>query len=386
MNVNYRLGIDAGGTFTDFVIADRSTGVTKLFKSLSTPANPTQAIEDGLKLISRDLGLSPEQIVSNCDLCINGTTVGLNALITHRGGKTGLICTAGHEDSIEIRNGHKEDGFRYDPEYPAAVMLAPRYLRRGVRDRVFPMAPFAPRYTRKMSSRRVNCSRARALRSRGDLLRMVGFESRRMQQRAAQIVRERLPEVILTVGSDLYPQIRIDTRTSTSVLNAYLAPVMRKYVASIDAYFKSLVPKQPCALFPIQWRAGDWPGDDRPFRLCDQFGARVGATGRPLCLRRAVRPEERHHHRHGRHLLRHYLDEGRSDQSQQEHRFPALSHRRADDPGRTLAAVADPLVGSTCRAFFRSGRSRPALNQDRPVTVKEEPSRRFRTPTSCWAI
>ena len=98
MNANYRLGIDAGGTFTDFVIADRSTGVTKLFKSLSTPANPTQAIEDGLKLISRDLGLSPEQIVSNCDLCINGTTVGLNALITHRGGKTGLICTAGHED------------------------------------------------------------------------------------------------------------------------------------------------------------------------------------------------------------------------------------------------------------------------------------------------
>jgi N-methylhydantoinase A/oxoprolinase/acetone carboxylase beta subunit len=80
--------------------------------------------------------MTPEKIVSECDLCINGTTVGLNALITHRGGKTGLICTAGHEDSIEIRNGHKEDGFRYDPEYPAARMLAPRYLRRGARERV----------------------------------------------------------------------------------------------------------------------------------------------------------------------------------------------------------------------------------------------------------
>ena len=78
----------------------------------------------------------PSDIVSDCDLCINGTTVGLNALITHRGGKTGLICTAGHEDSIEIRNGHKEDGFRYDPEYPAATMLVPRYLRKGVRERV----------------------------------------------------------------------------------------------------------------------------------------------------------------------------------------------------------------------------------------------------------
>ena len=89
-----------------------------------------------MKLIAEDLRMTPETIVSDCDLCINGTTVGLNALITHRGGKTGLICTAGHEDSIEIRNGHKEDGFRYDPEYPAARMLAPRYLRKGVRERI----------------------------------------------------------------------------------------------------------------------------------------------------------------------------------------------------------------------------------------------------------
>ena len=132
----YRLGIDAGGTFTDFVVANRATGEVKLFKALSTPSDPTRAIENGLRLIADDLGVSPSEVVSDCDLCINGTTVGLNALITHRGGRTGLICTAGHEDSIEIRNGHKEDGFRYDPEYPAATMLVPRYLRKGVRERV----------------------------------------------------------------------------------------------------------------------------------------------------------------------------------------------------------------------------------------------------------
>ena len=136
MKAKYRLGIDAGGTFTDFVIAERDTGEVKLFKALSTPSDPTKAIENGLKLIAEDIGISAAEIVSNCDLCINGTTVGLNALITHRGGKTGLICTAGHEDSIEIRNGHKEDGYRYDPEYPAATMLVPRYLRKGVRERV----------------------------------------------------------------------------------------------------------------------------------------------------------------------------------------------------------------------------------------------------------
>ena len=135
MRTKYRLGIDAGGTFTDFVLADR-TGNVRLFKVLSTPVDPTRAIENGLQLISEELNESAPGIVSNCDLCINGTTVGLNALIQHQGGKTGLICTSGHEDSLEIRLGHKEDGYRYDPEYPAAVMLVPRYLRKGVRERV----------------------------------------------------------------------------------------------------------------------------------------------------------------------------------------------------------------------------------------------------------
>jgi len=135
MRSRYRLGIDAGGTFTDFVLADQ-TGNIRLFKVLSTPSDPTLAIREGLQQIADDLGESAASIISECDLCINGTTVGLNALIQHKGGKTGLICTAGHEDSIEIRLGHKEDGYRYDPEYPAAVMLVPRYLRKGVRERV----------------------------------------------------------------------------------------------------------------------------------------------------------------------------------------------------------------------------------------------------------
>ena len=108
----------------------------KIYKTPSTPDDPTKAIENGLALISDDLGVSPEDIISQSDLCINGTTVGLNELIQHKGSLVGLICTKGHEDSIEIRLGHKEDGYRYDPDYPPAVMLAPRYLRRGIRERV----------------------------------------------------------------------------------------------------------------------------------------------------------------------------------------------------------------------------------------------------------
>ena len=248
MKTKYRLGIDAGGTFTDFVIAEKATGVTKLFKALSTPSDPTKAIENGLKLIADDLGVSAEQIISDCDLCINGTTVGLNALITHCGGKTGLICTAGHEDSIEIRNGHKEDGFRYDPEYPSAVMLAPRYLRRGARERVLSdgsvLTPLHEDDVRAACEHFLQEGvETVAISFIWSVLNPV------YERRAADIVRDLMPGVILTVGSELYPQVREYTRTSTAVVNAYLGPVMRKYVQAVDSYFQSLGAQQPVRYF-----------------------------------------------------------------------------------------------------------------------------------------
>ncbi|MFN6925105.1 caprolactamase subunit alpha [Tabrizicola caldifontis] len=243
MKSDYRLGIDAGGTFTDFVLADKS-GQVRLYKALSTPQDPTQAIRNGLALISEDLGIPAEKVVSNCDLCINGTTVGLNALITHKGAKTGLICTAGHEDSLEIRLGHKEDGYRYDPEYPPATMLVPRYLRRGVRERV--LSDGSVREPLNEADVRAAC----------ELFRAEGVETVAIsfvwsvlhpdhERRAGEIVREMLPGVVLTLGSELYPQVREYTRTSTAVVNAYLAPIMKRYVEAVDSYFRSLGAKQP---------------------------------------------------------------------------------------------------------------------------------------------
>jgi N-methylhydantoinase A len=248
MAARYRLGVDAGGTFTDFVIADRKAGTVKLFKALSTPSDPTKAIEAGLALIAEDLGIAPRDFVSDCDLCINGTTVGLNALITHRGGKAGLICTAGHEDSIEIRNGHKEDGFRYDPEYPAATMLVPRYLRKGVRERVISDGSVRT----PMVEEDVHAACDLFLKENVETV-AVSFVwsvlNPAHERRAAAILRARMPDAILTIGSELYPQVREYTRTSTAVVNAYLAPVMRRYVEAVDAYFRSLGAKQPVRYF-----------------------------------------------------------------------------------------------------------------------------------------
>ncbi|WP_343079251.1 hydantoinase/oxoprolinase family protein [Ostreiculturibacter nitratireducens] len=243
MRTDYRLGIDAGGTFTDFVLADK-TGKVRLFKALSTPQDPTLAIKNGLHLITEEMGIPATKIIPNCDLCINGTTVGLNALIQHKGAKTGLICTAGHEDSLEIRLGHKEDGYRYDPEYPPATMLVPRYLRRGVRERV--LSDGSVRMGLNEEDVRQAC----------ELFLAEGVETVAIsfvwsvlhpdhERRAGQIVREMMPNVILTLGSELYPQVREYTRTSTAVVNAYLAPIMKRYVDAVDGYFQSLGAKQP---------------------------------------------------------------------------------------------------------------------------------------------
>lgn len=247
MQNQYRLGIDAGGTFTDFILADRKGGV-RIFKALSTPNDPTAAIRNGLRLIEEETGLSPQEIVSNADLCINGTTVGLNALITHNGAKTGLIATKGHEDSIEIRLGHKEDGYRYDPEYPPATMLVPRYLRRGVAERVLSTGKV---YT-PLNEDDVRDACQHFLREGVESVAISFVWSvlhPEHEARAAEIVREMMPDVRLTVGSQLYPQVREYTRTSTAIVNAYLAPILQRYVEAVDAYFQSLGARHPVRYF-----------------------------------------------------------------------------------------------------------------------------------------
>ncbi|MFO1067101.1 MAG: hydantoinase/oxoprolinase family protein [Geminicoccaceae bacterium] len=247
MRTKYRLGVDAGGTFTDFVLADE-TGRVRLYKTPSTPADPTRAISTGLLLIAEDLGESIDHIVSNCDLCINGTTVALNALLQHKGVKVGLICTAGHEDSIEIRLGHKEDGYRYDHQYPPAVMLVPRYLRRPIRERVISTGEVRTPLNEDDVREAV-----RFFQAEGCEAIAVSFVwsvlNTAHEQRAAAIVREMAPDLFLSVGSDIYPQVREYTRTSTTILNAYLGPILKRYCDSVDGWFRNRGATYPVRYF-----------------------------------------------------------------------------------------------------------------------------------------
>src|SRR5262245_45981447 len=98
--MSYRLGIDTGGTFTDLVLVDPN-GHVELFKTPSTPDEPPSAVRAGLALVADQLGTTIEAFLQGCELIIHGTTVALNALIQLQGARVGLLCTRGHEDSLE---------------------------------------------------------------------------------------------------------------------------------------------------------------------------------------------------------------------------------------------------------------------------------------------
>ncbi|UOO91372.1 hydantoinase/oxoprolinase family protein [Vitreoscilla stercoraria] len=247
MKHTFRLGVDAGGTFTDFILSN-SEGKVLLCKSLSTPQDGTLAISDGLKQLAEHTNMSIEELVQSCDLCINGTTVALNALIEFKGVKVGLLCTAGHEDSIEIRLGHKEEGYRYDASYPPAPQLAPRELRCPVRGRILATGQEHEPLNEDDIMAAIAVFKAAEVKSVA-ISFVWSIKNEAHEKRARQLIEQHLPDVFICCGHEVYPQIKEYTRTSTTIVNAYLSPVMSAYVAKIDDYFKSLGAMQPVRYF-----------------------------------------------------------------------------------------------------------------------------------------
>jgi N-methylhydantoinase A len=231
--MSYRVGIDTGGTFTDLVVVD-DAGKVELFKTPSTPAEPHEAIGNALELASRARGATVGEFLEQCELVIHGTTVALNALLTLRGAKTGMLFTAGHEDSLEIRLGHKEDGHRYDFDYEPAPMLVPRRLRRPVRERVLHDGTVREEMNEDDVRAAAELFGAEGVEAVG-ICFLWSFRNPDHEQRAAAIVAEALPEVRITTSADLLPQLGEYVRASTVAVNAFVGPRLARHVEQVEA-------------------------------------------------------------------------------------------------------------------------------------------------------
>ena len=234
----WRVGVDSGGTFTDVCLFDEENGRVEVWKVSSTPDDPSrgiaQGVEEGMRRVAPEAGEQPGAPVSYFG---HGTTVATNALIQHRGVKTGLVTTDGFRDLLEIGRQKRPD--LYDMQADKPPVLVARDLRREVPERVRHdgTVEIALDETAMRAA-------AVALREAGvkavAVSFLYGFIRPEHEQRAVEILREQMPDVFISAGHEIAPEFREYERLSTVVLNAYLGPVMRSYIENLVPRLEAL--------------------------------------------------------------------------------------------------------------------------------------------------
>jgi N-methylhydantoinase A len=219
---NIRVGIDVGGTFTDFTVLDDETGGMRHFKVSSTPRDPSEAIGIGIASFD-ERGLNASDVIHFG----HGTTVATNMVIERRGGKTGLLTTEGFRDVLEIGRQTRPDLFDMNVRKPDALVSRP--LRLEVSERLGPdgevIVPLDEAGVEEA---------ARRFKDEGVEAIAIGFlhsyRNAAHEQRAAELIRKHLPDVFISLSSDVLPEFREYERISTTVMNAYLMPRMDGYL------------------------------------------------------------------------------------------------------------------------------------------------------------
>jgi N-methylhydantoinase A len=233
---NYKVGIDVGGTFTDFVLAFED-GSSRVYKVLSTPEDPSIATIRGLEEMASDLKLGLKGFLREVSAIIHGTTVTTNAVLTRTGAKTALLTTRGVRDALEMRRGIREE--QYNNRYKNVVPLVERYLRIPIDERMDykgePIVPIDLEQVKKATN---------FLRQEGveavAVCFMNSFASDVHEREAAKVVDKDLGDAYLTVSSKLLPSIRFFDRISTTVLNSYVGPILRRYLNSLMSKLQKL--------------------------------------------------------------------------------------------------------------------------------------------------
>jgi N-methylhydantoinase A len=225
----YRVTVDTGGTFSDFVYLDETTGAVTISKVPSTPDDPSRAILAGIELLLGK-GVRPTDISYFC----HGTTVGTNALLEGKGVRTGLLVTEGFRGIYPVGEQARPYGAAlFDVMFDKPAMLVPQSRTGEVKERVDfrgrvlrPLDEAALRDTvRELAAQKVE-SIAVCL--------LFSFLHPEHEARVGAIVREEMPHANVSLSSEIVPQIREYHRLSTTVINACLAPILARYIAQLD--------------------------------------------------------------------------------------------------------------------------------------------------------
>ena len=233
-----KIGIDVGGTFTDFVVT-RDGAEPAIFKSLSTPSDPSIAVVNGLTDIAaaQNPPLTLEAFAPTIDTIVHGTTVTTNATLTHTGAKSALLTTEGVRDALEMRRGIREE--QYNNRYANVTPLVPRFLRAGIKGRL-------DRAGREVTPLDLDEVREAIALFKQEKVAAVSicfmnsFANPAHEQAAAELVKREMPDAYLSVSTDLLPSIRFYERISTTALNSYVGPKLNHYLDQLVGRLKGI--------------------------------------------------------------------------------------------------------------------------------------------------
>jgi N-methylhydantoinase A len=275
----WRVGIDVGGTFTDMVLRDAG-GALFVFKVPSVPEDPSRGVHGALARAAKDLGLTVETLLEQCELFVHGSTVATNTILEKTGARVGLLTSAGFRDSLEVRRGIREN--QWDHRAPFPEVLVPRYLRQPVRGRI------------DKDGRELGPLVAAEVAAAHDTLEAEGVESIAIcllnsyrnpahEEAAAAALRGAGDDAWLSVSSRIAPIMGEYERGSTTVVNAYIAPKVVGYLRALDAELRRLGLPRPLLL--LQSNGGAISVDqvrERPVNLV-LSGPAAGVGALNLC-------------------------------------------------------------------------------------------------------
>jgi N-methylhydantoinase A len=228
--MGYRIGVDVGGTFTDFIVARPSGGIA-LWKEPTSLPDQSAGVMAGLAKLAVAEGLEPRAFLERTDLVVHGTTTADNTMIEMNGALTGLLTTEGHRDEIEIRRGYKED--IWDPAHPPPKPIAQRRRRFGIPERldfrgevVTPLDEEAVREAVRRLALQGTESVAVCL--------LFSFINPAHELRIREIVREQCPELRVSLSHEVMPTAPEFERTSTTLVDAYVGPRVERYLRRLE--------------------------------------------------------------------------------------------------------------------------------------------------------
>ena len=227
--MKFKLGIDVGGTFTDFILIS-DTGSTTIHKTLSTPEDPSIGVLSGIHDLAGILNMSLNELIKKIETIVHGTTVATNALLTLGGAKTALITTKGVRDALEMRRGIREE--QYNNHYRNVQPLVPRYLRLTVDERIDTEGKIL-KGIEEADLENVATILKKENVEAISICFMNSFINSAHEEKALSYMKKEFPDTFITASKDVLPSIRFYERVSTTVVNAYIGPVVANYLDNL---------------------------------------------------------------------------------------------------------------------------------------------------------